>query len=136
MKKNSREIALSVVAILIAATFSIFIITSGGFKFALKTFIIIVAILAVAVFYLRNQVKKRKDIKNGIQVEDELTEMASLFAGKKAYMLSMYIWLFIYVSNTYFADMNELIGFGILSSASIYGICLWRYRSTAGFNEK
>ena len=85
---------------------------------------------------MRNLIKKRKDIKSGILVEDEFTEMATLYAGQKAFMGSMFMWLFIYIYNSRVGNADELLGFGILGSALIYGIYLWHYKSTGKFDEK
>ena len=100
--------------------------------------ILAASVLAIVVLlmYLYKQARKRKEIVANIPVEDELTLKAKLYAGSKAFMLSLYLWLFIFLFNTAFSKAEEMLGIGILGSALIYAICLWYYKTTGNFNEK
>ena len=102
----------------------------------LKIIIAVIAILIGSGVYIWKIVKKRKDMEIGTPAEDEFTQFANLHAGNKAFHYSMYLWFFIFIFNYKFSNNEEMLGIGILGSALIYGINLFYYRSTAGFNEK
>ena len=136
MKNNKLEIGLGVVVLTITIIFLAMVFMSGGADFYIKILIVFAAVLLGAVVYIWKLLKKRKDIKSGVTVEDEFTEIVTLYAGKKAFMGSMYLWFFIYIYKNLFGDIGNLLGFGILGSVLIYGFYIWYYKSTGKFDEK
>jgi Na+/proline symporter len=130
-----REIIIGLVFVAII-TGVVFWFTRHEPEAILKIMIAVVAIFIGAGAYIWNLVKKRKNLETGSPAEDEFTQLSNLHAGSKAFQFSMYLWLFIFIFNNKFTNNEEMIGIGILGSALIYGISLFYYRSTAGFNEK
>ena len=104
MKNNKLEIGLGVVVLTITIIFLAMVFMSGGADFYIKILIVFAAVLLGAVVYIWKLLKKRKDIKSGVTVEDEFTEIVTLYAGKKAFMGSMYLWFFIYIYKNLFGD--------------------------------
>ena len=91
--------------------------------------------VALSTFYVLNERKKRKDIKSGIPVEDELTIKTKVYAGNSAYYFSMILWSFIFIYHDAFPDPKTMLGLGILASAAVYGSCLVYFRSTQNFSN-
>ena len=100
--------------------------------------VVLISVIALlGLFALVKQViKRRNDLMTNEPAEDEFTENAKLYASSKAFLYSMALWYVIFIFNASFAEREEMLGVGILGSAAIYGICLWYYKSRAGFNEK
>ena len=85
-----------------------------------------VAILGLAAVLLAvplyRAVQQARDAKAGVPLEDELTKERRILAGARAFHLSMYLWLAIFIFNSKFSDREEMLGIGILGSAALYGI--------------
>ena len=79
-----------------------------------------VALLALPVY---RAVQQARDEKAGVPLEDELIRERRILAGARAYHLSLYLWLAIFLFNSKFQDREEMLGVGILGSAALFGIC-------------
>ena len=84
--------------------------------------LLFILIIGVAVIAGLNMIKKDKEKKEGIPVDDELSTKIKYKAGYKAYMASMYMWLFIFFFKSYFPNTESMLGGGILLSALIFFI--------------
>ena len=135
MNKFKREITL---VILLSALIIGAILWFVRFETESKQKIILVSILSIAglVLFTVKLIKKKKDIANGIPVKDEFINKVKLYAGAKAFLLSIYFWLLIFLFNSSFSDRREMLGVGILGSIAIYGICFWYYKSTSNFIDE
>ena len=132
MKKYKKEITVG----------SLLIVLFGGVIFwfvkhepeeYLKIAIASLLIIMGLITYIRQVITRRTDIQNNTPPEDEFTEKAKLYAGSKAFLYSMYLWFLIFIFNTSFSNVEEMLGIGILGSAAIYGLSLWYYKSTSDF---
>ena len=99
--------------------------------------IVAITIISVCglVFYLFIEWKKKRDIRNDIPIDDELSIKSKVYAGAKAFQLSMFLWLAIFIFHKSFAEPETMLGLGILGSAFIYGGCLLYYKSTHKFDN-
>ena len=112
--------ALMVSSILITLTLLGFIMVIRGPELlgGLELFILIlIVVLGVVVFV--NALKRDRDIKAGLPVDDELSTRIKYKAGYYAYLTSMYMWLFIFLLKDHFPDVETMLGGGILLSGAI-----------------
>lgn len=94
----------------------------------LKTILIGALISITLVFYLTNEIRKRREIRLNIPVEDEMSRKQKLAAGNKAFHTSMFLWLIIFALNSQFDKNETMLGIGIMGSALVYGIYLWIFK--------
>lgn len=87
------------------------------------------------ILYLVNEKKKKKDKANNIPVDDELTIKSKVYAGNKAFQISMFLWFIIFIFQGSFIDARTMLGVGILGSAAIYGGNLLYFKSTQNFDN-
>jgi hypothetical protein len=126
--------ALLVSSILITLTILGFIVVVRGPELfrGLELFILIlIIILGIVVFV--NALRKERDIKAGLPVDDELSTRIKYKAGYYAYLTSMYMWLFIFLLKDNFPNVETMLGGGILLSAAISVII--KYVVKYKFNE-
>ncbi|NOX87823.1 MAG: hypothetical protein GXO77_02275 [Calditrichaeota bacterium] len=102
----------------------------------LKILIAVITVFLGIFAVIRNISAKKKEFASGMPTEDELTKLARIYAGSRAFIYSMYLWFLIFIFNYTFSERKEMLGIGILGSALIYGICLWYYKTTANFGEE
>ena len=95
-----------------------------------------ITILVGIVTFIWQTVNKRNNIKTGAPAADEFTKLARVHAGNRAFLYSMYLWLFIFFFNSSFAKNETMLGIGILGSALIYGVSLWYFNATGDFSEE
>ena len=82
--------------------------------------VVAAALLALPLY---RSIQQARDEQVGIPLEDELTRERRLLAGARAFHLSFYLWMAIFVFNSKFSDAEEMLGIGILGSAALYGLC-------------
>ncbi len=87
------------------------------------------------ILYLANEKKKKKDMADNIPIDDELTIKSKVYAGSKAFQISMFLWLAIFIFHESFIEPEMMLGSGILGSALIYGGCFWYFKSTQNFDN-
>jgi hypothetical protein len=76
-------------------------------------------ILISGIYAFVTHMKKYKDEKQGFPAEDELSTRIKYKAGYYGLIFSLYIWLFIFLFNRYFPDVETMLGAGILLSAVV-----------------
>ena len=92
-------------------------IIQKGIDLLILSFVVTTAIIALF-FYIQKNSEQQSDQPE----DDEMTLMIKYKAGYKAYMASMYLWLFIFLFRNKFPDIESMIGGGILLSAAIFFI--------------
>jgi peptidoglycan/LPS O-acetylase OafA/YrhL len=102
-----------------AAIWAFAFIEKGTNLFKGYDLIIFILIVVFGVIALVSAIKKDKDEKEGIPIEDELSDQIKYKAGYYAYMASLYMWLFIFLFKDKFPDLETLLGGGILVSGLI-----------------
>ncbi len=76
-------------------------------------------IIISGIYAFVTHMKKYKEIQQGFPPEDELSTQIKYRSGYYAFMVSMYIWLFIFLFQQHFPDVETMLGGGILLSAVI-----------------
>ena len=109
---------VSVLAMLIAWLFIAYDSTLN--LFGAKQIVIIVFLLVAGIIAMMGFLKRSKEREEGKPVDDELTSLIKYRTGYMAYMVSMYMWLFIFIMKSAFPDVETMLGAGILLSALIW----------------
>jgi len=76
-------------------------------------------ILISGIYAFVTHMKKYKDAKQGFPPEDELSTRIKYQAGYYGLIFSLYIWLFIFLFNRHFPDVETMLGAGIMLSAVV-----------------
>jgi len=118
MKKN-RKILMITSVLFMAAIWGFIAVEKGTNLFRGLDLYIFILIIAVGVIALIRALKKDKEEKEGLTIEDELSTLFKYKAGYYAYLSSMYMWLFIFLFKDKFPDVETMLGGGILLSALI-----------------
>ena len=135
MKNYKKEIAFGIALLVIFAGLLFWFISSAD-QSGLSIIIALIIILVGIVTFVLQVVNKRQDLGAGTPAEDEFTKLAQVYAGSRAFIYSMYLWLLIFVFNSAFTKYQTMLGIGILGSALIYGLWLFYFKTTGDFNEK
>lgn len=117
--KKSRIILLITSLLILAVIIGFSVFGDGPNILQGLSLVIIILIIGLAVIAFIAVLKKDKEERAGIPVEDEMTTRIKYKAGYYAYMASMYMWLFIFLLKDNFPDIETLLGGGILLSALI-----------------
>ena len=118
---KSYRIILLVIAwilVFVSAGIALLLIGKGNYSMLNLTLVSLVVILGSV--YLYREIKKTIQEGEGLPKEDELSHLIKYKTGYRAYMGSMYMWLFIFLFKDKFPTTESLIGGGILLSALIY----------------
>jgi len=92
-------------------------------QFSPKMLLILGLAAALLALPIYRGVQQLRDAKAGVPLEDELSRERRLLAGARAFHLSLYLWLLIFVFNARFSEREEMLGIGILGSGALYGLC-------------
>ena len=98
--------------------------------------LVIVALITLSglVILIGKNSKDKADASSGDPAADEFTKMVKVYAGNRAFLYSMYLWMLIFFFHDSFSKAEEMLGIGILGSALIYRLSLWYYTTTAAFD--
>ncbi len=135
MKNYTKEIAFGTVLLVIFVGLLIWYMISTT-QMGLPIIIALIIIVVGVVTFILQVVNKRRDLKAGTPAEDEFTKMAQVYAGSRAYIYSMYLWMLIFVFNSAFTKPQTMLGIGILGSALIYGLWLFYFKTTGEMYEE
>ena len=80
---------------------------------------IFILIIVLAGITLYRAFKKQQEIDAGMTADDELSMRIKYKAGYYAYLVTMYMWLLIFILKDAFPDIETLLGGGILFSGLI-----------------
>jgi hypothetical protein len=97
-------------------------------EFTPKMILILGLAVVLLALPLYRSVQQARDESAGIPLEDEMSKERRVLAGARAFHLSFYLWLAIFVFNSKFSDAEEMLGVGILGSAALYGLCWFQLR--------
>jgi len=123
MKMKKNRIALLIASIILMVVIWGYISFENRIQsFNGLQFLIIILIVVFGIIAIIRELKKYQEKKNGLVSEDELSTKMKYKAGYKAYMTSMYMWLFIFLLKDKFPDTESMLGGGILLSALIFFI--------------
>jgi hypothetical protein len=112
--------ALLVSSILITLTILGFIVVVRGPElFGRLELFILILIISLGIVAIINALKRDREIKAGIPVDDELSTRIKYKAGYYAYLTSMYMWMFIFLLKDNFPDVETMLGGGILISGAL-----------------
>jgi peptidoglycan/LPS O-acetylase OafA/YrhL len=134
VNNNSKEIIFGGLLLVIFASLI-------GYTLSFRSFSILPTVIAFLIFitggitFIRQIIKKKRNLETGEPAEDEFSKMASVYAGNQAFLYSLYLWLLIFVFNDSFTKNETMLGIGILGSALIYGISLWYFKTSGDLNE-
>lgn len=126
MKRNRFNFTLvPILAISIIAGMSFYLIKFDP-QLNFKMLAIITLIVASLGIPLYRNFQNRKDFRANIPIEDEMSRLLEVFSGAYAFRYSMFLWLFIFLFNEKFTDVEGMLGTGILGAGVIYGLT-WLY---------
>jgi hypothetical protein len=134
VNNNSKEIIFGGLLLVIFASLI-------GYTLSFRSFSILPTVIAFLIFitggitFIRQIIKKKRNLETGEPAEDEFSILASVYAGNQAFLYSLYLWLLIFVFNDSFTKNETMLGIGILGSALIYGISLWYFKTSGDLNE-
>ena len=132
--KNSRKTLLITSILVMAVIWGFIALERGTGMLKGLDLIIIALIIVIGIVAFVNALKKDKEEKEGLTIEDELSRLLKYKAGHHAYLASMYMWLFIFLFKDKFPDTETMLGGGILLSAAIAMIA--KYVVKLKFNEE
>jgi Ca2+/Na+ antiporter len=133
--KYKKELLLGLVFITVFALLFV-ILSNDQMILNLKIIVIGALISIILVFYLKNEIRKRREKRMNIPVEDEMSKKQKLAAGNKAFHTSLILWIIIFVFNDLFDKNETMLGIGILGSAIIYWIYLWIFKLKGSPDEE
>ncbi len=126
INENSKTIIVVFLSALLTGFISL--TRPGGLNFTVLEMFITTLLLILAFFSFGSARRKYRERKEGLTEEDELSTSLKYKAGYKAYMASMYMWLFIFFLKNHFPNVETILGGGILLSALIYYIAIFKAR--------
>lgn len=113
----------SLVLVSVLAMFSIwgfiFAYRAGYIPAGLELFIFLLIMLAGVYFFIV-QMKKHKDINQGLPTDDELSEQIKYRSGYLAFTASLFVWLALFLLKEWITDYDTLFGLGVLLPAAIF----------------
>jgi len=115
--KNSNRTLLFISILIVAVIASFIVINRGNHPIQKLDLIIVSLIVLIGIFGLVQAVRKSNEEKKGYPAEDELSTRIKHQSGYYAYLISMYMWLFIFLFKDKFPDTESMLGSGILLSA-------------------
>jgi uncharacterized membrane-anchored protein len=117
--KPSRKTFL-ITSVLITLTLLGFIfIVRGTVRFQGLDLLIFAMIVVFGVIAFTNALKKDKEEQQGFPADDEFSNLIKYKSGYLAFLVSMYMWLFIFLLQDKFPDTETMLGGGILLSGLI-----------------
>ena len=135
MKNYYKEIVFGVSLLVIFAGLLFWFIFSEP-QAGLAIINAIIIILVGSITFIMQILHKKRNLELGTPSEDEFTKLAKVYAGSRAFIYSMYLWLLIFVFNSAFTKPQTMLGIGILGSALIYGLWLYYFKTTGEFYEE
>lgn len=119
MKQQRKKLVIGSILLMFVLLGFSFLFNRGYVPTGLDIFIFLLIIIS-AVYAFLKLIKNYKDAKEGIPVEDEMSTRILHKAGYQAFMISLYLWLGIFLFQNYFPDRETMLGTGILLSALVF----------------
>ena len=117
--KTTRKTLLITSILIMAAIWGFVVLEKGTNLFKGLDLVIFILIVLFGVIAMVRALKVDKEEREGLAVEDELSNQLKYKSGYYAYLASMYMWLFIFLLKDNFPDVEMMLGGGILLSALI-----------------
>ena len=118
---KAKSILVLTIAGAVTLTAGIYLYSIAGEINNLEIVIIsLIVILAGISIYMG--VRRLNQEKQGFPSDDELSLLLKYKGGYYAYLVSMYLWFFIFIFKDKFPDTETMLGVGILGSAIVYFI--------------
>ena len=112
------KIALLLVSVLaMLCVWGFIAVYKGGYSPTGLDVLIFALIMIGGIYAFVTHLKQHKDVQSGFPAEDEMSTRIKYKAGYHAFMVSIYIWLFIFLFKDFFPDVESMLGSGILLSA-------------------
>ena len=109
--------ALLVVSLLIMlAVWGSITAYQGGYRPDALQGLILVLILTGGIYAFVTRFKQARDVVDGFPVEDEMSMLIKYKSGHHAFIVSMYVWMLIFLLKDIFPDSESMLGSGILLS--------------------
>ncbi len=118
MKQNRKTLLITSVLFMLAI-WGFIAVERGTSLFQGLDLLIFALIVILGIVALVNAIKKDREEKEGFPADDERSTQIKYKAGYYAYLLSMYMWLFIFLLKDKFPDTESMLGGGILLSAAL-----------------
>ncbi len=93
-------------------------------ELSVKIIIILVLLIFTSGIPVIRGYRNNRDKKAGIPIEDEMSRLLELHAAAYAFKGSFFLWIAISIFRNYFNDISDMLGFGILGSAALFGV-IW-----------
>jgi MFS family permease len=122
MGRTNPFVVLLMAAVFVAGILAWYFLTNPQIN--LKILLIAVLAVIVLLFASFQAFQRIREEKRGEPAEDELSSLLKMRAGSQAFFYSQFLWLFLFLFHSKFADIENAFGIGILGSAAIYGISL------------
>ena len=135
MKNYKKEILFGSGLLVFTVVLIIWYLTVSPQSILVIGIAILTLLLGIFAFF-KQATNRKKQLDNIEPLDDEFTKLAKVYAGNQAFNYSLYLWLVLFVFNSYFTKNETLLGIGILGSALIYGISLWYFQKTGTFNAQ
>ena len=135
MKNYKKEILFGSGLLVFTVVLIIWYLTVSPQSILVIGIAILTLLLGIFAFF-KQATNRKKQLDNIEPLDDEFTKLAKVYAGNQAFNYSLYLWLILFVFNSYFTKNETLLGIGILGSALIYGISLWYFQKTGTFNAQ
>ena len=117
--KTTRKTLLITSILIMAAIWGFVVLEKGTNLFKGLDLVIFILIVLFGVIAMVRALKVDKEEREGLAVEDELSNQLKYKSGYYAYLVSMYMWLFIFLLKDNFPDVEMMLGGGILLSGLI-----------------
>ena len=118
MKQTKNTLLLVSVLVMFSIWGFLAVYKAGYIPTGLDIFIFAMIMIG-GIYAFITHMKRHKDFEKGIPVEDEMSTRIKYKAGHHAFMVSMYMWLFIFLFKDIFPDVETTLGGGILLSGVI-----------------
>ena len=118
MKKQRKTLMITSILIMVVV-WGFIVLEKGTTLFKGLDLYIFILIVLIGIIAFVSALRKDKEEKQGLPVEDELSNLLKYKSGYYAYLASMYMWLFIFIFKDKFPDIETMLGGGILLSALI-----------------
>ena len=117
--KTTRKTLLITSILILVAIWGFVVLEKGADLFKGLNLVIFILVVLFGAIAMGRALKENKEEREGLTVEDELSNQLKYKSGYYAYLVSMYMWLFIFLLKDNFPDVEMMLGGGILLSGLI-----------------
>jgi len=134
--KQAKSALIPVSALFMLSIFGFSALYNAGYIPNGLDLFIFAMIMIAGIYAFVVHMKRYKDLEQGITPDDELSNQIKYKAGYYSFLVSMYLWLFIFMFQRYFPDVETMLGGGILLSGIIaMGMRAWMARHLDEYSD-